>query len=350
MARWSLPQALTRWVSGHYRHVSARGTAAVMLLGAACSAAAFIGLGLYAGPLRTLHHFAHLDWVWAPAAVACVVISHIGYAFAYREIVHADGGPQIPYHRAALATTAGFGLLTPRSGFTFDRSVWAAAGLSETEARKRVTRLAMLEYVALVPASYAAVIALLALHHYAREYVLISWAVGVPAGAAAFAVVVAMRKRGHFGGRRTTFLRRTVDGFLDVVRKLPSGPGALAVLGMAVYWAADITALACCLALLRSSAMSIAALVVGYSTGYALTRRSTPMAGLGVTEALLPLALYWLKVPLPEALVAVFFYRGFNLWLPALSAVPALHSLRARMAADARPGQGRRKKRVSIAT
>jgi uncharacterized membrane protein YbhN (UPF0104 family) len=216
--------------------------------------------------------------------------------------------------------------------------VWAAHGLSETESRKRVTRLAMLEYVALVPAAYAAVITLLVIHHYAREYVLVSWVIGVPAGAAAFGVIVALRLRGRLGGRRLAFLRRAVDGLLGVFRHIRTGPGGLALLGMATYWAADVTALGACLMLVHSG-LETAALVVGYSTGYALTRRSTPMAGLGITEALLPIALWWLGAPFAAALVAVFWYRLLNLWLPALGAVPALKSLQT---AERRRGRGRR--------
>ncbi|MGN6474316.1 MAG: hypothetical protein ACTHK4_11810 [Mycobacteriales bacterium] len=335
-----------RWLSGHYRHVSARGTAAVMLLGAVFGGAALLAIAWYAGPIHTLHHFAHLDWVWAPAAVGFVVVSHLGYAFGYREIVRAEGGPQMTFRRAALAVTAGFGLLTPRSGFTFDRSVWAAAGLSEAEARTRVTRLAMLEYLALVPASYLAVVALLLAHHFAREYVLLSWAVGVPAGSLVFALVVIRRRHRGLTARIAKPVRRVVDGFVDVVRNIPSGPGVLAVLGMAVYWAADIAALGCCLELVHGARLPVGALIVGYSTGYALTRRSTPMAGLGVTELLLPIALYWMRSPLSVAVVAVLFYRAFNLWLPALSAVPALRGLRAQIE---RTPRGRGRKRISIA-
>jgi uncharacterized membrane protein YbhN (UPF0104 family) len=299
---------------------------AVMTLGAALGGVALVAIAWYAGPRAVVHRFAHLDWPWVAVAAGAVVVSHIGYAFAYREIVRSERGAQMTFRRAALAVTAGFGLLTPRSGFTFDRSVWAAHGLSETESRKRVTRLAMLEYVALVPAAYAAVITLLVIHHYAREYVLVSWAIGVPAGAAAFGVIAGLRLRGRLDGRRVAFLRRAVDGFVGVLRQVRNVPGLLALLGMAAYWAADITALGACLVLVHAG-LGVAALVVGYSTGYALTRRSTPMGGLGVTEALLPIALWWLGAGMASALVAVFFYRVINLWLPALGAVPALKSL-----------------------
>lgn len=94
MRRRRFGPAIGRWVSGHYRHVSARGTAAVMLLGAAFGGAALFAVSWYAGPVHTLHRFAHLEWMWAPPAIGCVVVSHLGYAFGYREIVRADDGPQ----------------------------------------------------------------------------------------------------------------------------------------------------------------------------------------------------------------------------------------------------------------
>jgi uncharacterized membrane protein YbhN (UPF0104 family) len=66
--------------------------------------------------------------------------------------------------------------------------------------------------------------------------------------------------------------------------------------------------------------------IVGYATGYALTRRTLPLAGAGVVEALLPFALSWMSYPLAAAVVAVGAYRVVNLWLPL---VPALAGLRA---------------------
>jgi len=70
--------------------------------------------------------------------------------------------------------------------------------------------------------------------------------------------------------------------------------------------------------------------VVGYATGYALTRRTLPLAGAGAVEALLPFALTWVGYGLPSAVLAVFAYRVFNLWLPLGPAAAALYALRRR--------------------
>src|SRR5207244_12795265 len=92
--------------------------------------------------------------------------------------------------------------------------------------------------------------------------------------------------------------------------------GAAAFIGMAVYWAGEVFVLWVCLAAFTQVTPSVAAVVVGYATGYALTRRTLPLAGAGAVEALLPFALVWVGYSLPAAGLAVFAYRVFNLWLP----------------------------------
>ncbi|HET9115024.1 MAG TPA: hypothetical protein VFN33_02920, partial [Gaiellaceae bacterium] len=66
------------------------------------------------------------------------------------------------------------------------------------------------------------------------------------------------------------------------------------------------------------------------ATGYALTRRTLPLAGAGAVEALLPFALVWVGFGLPAAVLAVFCYRVFNLWLPLGPAIGALYALQRR--------------------
>ena len=62
---------------------------------------------------------------------------------------------------------------------------------------------------------------------------------------------------------------------------------------MALYWAGEVFVLWVCLAAFNGDTPSVAAVVVGYATGYALTRRTLPLAGAGAVEALLPFALVW---------------------------------------------------------
>jgi uncharacterized membrane protein YbhN (UPF0104 family) len=99
---------------------------------------------------------------------------------------------------------------------------------------------------------------------------------------------------------------------------------------MAVYWAGEVFVLWVCLAAFTRHTPSVEAVVVGYATGYALTRRTLPLAGAGAVEALLPFALTWVGYGLAPAVLAVFAYRIFNLWLPLGPAAAALYALQRR--------------------
>ena len=61
-----------------------------------------------------------------------------------------------------------------------------------------------------------------------------------------------------------------------------------------------------------------------------MTRRTLPLAGAGAVELLLPFALHWVGFPLAAAVLAVFAYRIFNLWLPVVPAVAGVIALRRR--------------------
>ena len=68
-----------------------------------------------------------------------------------------------------------------------------------------------------------------------------------------------------------------------------------ALAGTALYWAGDVVALWACLRVFDTRASRSRALLLGYATGYALTRRTLPLGGAGVVEALLPFALVWVS-------------------------------------------------------
>ncbi len=69
------------------------------------------------------------------------------------------------------------------------------------------------------------------------------------------------------------------------------------------------------------------ALVVAYATGYAASRRSLPLGGAGVTEALLTVSLIAVHVHAAQALFAVLAYRLINFLAPMLPALLAHSSL-----------------------
>ena len=106
---------------------------------------------------------------------------------------------------------------------------------------------------------------------------------------------------------------------------------ALAFGGMSLYWAADLLGLWAALAAFGFH-MHPAKLVVGYTVGYAITRRSAPLGGAGLLDLFLPLTLWDSGAPLAAAVIGTLAYRVANLWLPlpfALASLPRLRALSA---------------------
>ena len=318
------------YLGADHQRLSPSGMLVFVLTGAALAAAAIVGIvwGVVGwGPV--LRQVRHVAWIWLLVAAGATVVSHVGYLLAYREVARHDGGPDIHPARAAAIVVTGFGLVVPRGGLAIDHAALCEHGVSTGEAKQRVMSLGILEYAVLAPAAFAAAVVLLLQHINAQAGLLPSWVIGVPAGTVI--TLLLLRKRKMMRGRG--WLRHRVSRMLDAINAtlnmLKSQPnGVLAAVGMALYWAADIAVLGACLALFGGHHASIAALIVGYATGYALTRRSLPLSGAGAVELLLPFALSWVSVPLAEAVLAVLAYRAFNLWLAIGPATAALRYLR----------------------
>src|SRR5205085_11062452 len=163
--------------------------------------------------------------------------------------------------------------------------------------------------------------------HHPNAGITLPWAIAVPIGFVGALGAVAHRRRfrGHGGWREA--LAQALDSIHVLKCLFVRYRHAAAPIGTAVYWFGDIFCLWACLHAFEGSAPGIAQLVVGYATGYALTRRTLPFAGAGAVEALLPFALAWTGSPLAAALLAVFSYRIFNLWLPVVPAAAGLRRL-----------------------
>jgi uncharacterized membrane protein YbhN (UPF0104 family) len=318
------------YLGADHHRLSPRGMLVFVLTGLALACAAIFGIVfLVVGVHPVLRQLRHIAWIWLVVAAGATIASHIGYLLAYREVARHDDGPEIRPARAAAIVVTGFGLVVPRGGFALDNATLCEHGVSSSEARQRVMSLGILEYAILAPATFGAALALLLQHINAQAGLLPSWVIGVPAGTVVTLLLLPNRGRLRRRGRLRHRLARTLDAImatLSMLRSTPNGP--LAALGMAIYWAADIAALAACLALFGGHHASIAAIIVGYSTGYALTRRSLPLSGAGAVEALLPFALSWVSVPLAEGVLAVLAYRAFNLWLAVGPAAAGLRYLR----------------------
>jgi uncharacterized membrane protein YbhN (UPF0104 family) len=202
-------------------------------------------------------------------------------------------------------------------------------GLTKREAGLRVRTLGMIEYAVLAPATFGCALYLFANGSPAQAGLLPSWIVGVPAGTVVAIGLLATYRR---AGRPQSWWKTArhaldaAEGTITVLRSRSNGP--LALVGMSTYWAADIATLFACMAVFTHRQPVGPVIVVGYATGYALTRRSLPLAGAGAVEALLPFALTWVGYPLATAILAVIAYRLFNLWFAVIPAAAGLRQLR----------------------
>ena len=324
---------LGEYFSLHHRDHGRREVAASLVIAAALAAGALIGVAWAAGFGEVASRLAHPHWIWFAAAFGGTVASLLGYTVAYRELARTDEGPELPVHHIGALVATGFGVFIPRGGFALDQEALLDAGVPPREAAIRVRRLGLLEYAILAPAAFGAALFLLVDGIRDRAGIQLSWIIGVPLGAVVMLVLLRYRVWIRSGGR----VRKAIARYLEAVARFahlfypPRKRTLGAALGMSVYWAGDIFALwACIAAFLPEGRPSLSALILGYATGYALSRRTLPFAGAGAVEALLPFALTWVGVPLAPALLSVFAYRLFNLWLPVIPATPGLLVLKRR--------------------
>ena len=301
--------------------------AAVLAVGALLALASTVGIQ------EALTRLVHPHWPWLGAAVGGELLAYAGYTAAYREIARVEGGAELQVPKAAALVAAGFGVFIHGGGFALDRMALRRAGLSKKEARRRVLSLGTLEYAVLAPATLAAAIVVVIWHPTISPSLTLPWIIGPPIGAALAAVALRYQTRiGHWPlvGRPLLHGLEALELVLVFVRApLRHAP---ALVGTLAYWAGDIFCLWATLQAFSAHSPPIAQLVVGYATGYALTRRALPLGGAGVVEAFLPYALGLLEIALLPALLAVFAYRLINLWLPmipALAGLPTLRSLEA---------------------
>jgi uncharacterized membrane protein YbhN (UPF0104 family) len=319
------------YLSRHHREHGRREVAVSLAIAATLAAAALVGVAWAAGFGEVATRLAHPNWPWFAVAFGGTAASLVGYTVAYRELARADEGPVLPVRHAGALVATGFGLFIPRGGFSLDQEALLDAGVPPREAALRVRRLGLLEYAILAPAAFAAALFLLVNGIRDRAGIQLSWIVGVPLGTVVTLALLRHRSWMRGGGR----VRRAISRFLEALVRLahlyvpPSRSGLGAAAGMSLYWAGDLSALWACLNAF-SGRPSVSALIVGYATGYALSRRTLPFAGAGAVEALLPFALTWVGVPLAPALLAVFAYRIFNLWLPVIPGTPGLLVLKRR--------------------
>jgi uncharacterized membrane protein YbhN (UPF0104 family) len=296
-------------------------------VGAALAVGAVVGIAWAAGFGRVLDILRDANPIWLPVAFGMELLAYVGYVAAFREIARVGGGPRLGLLRTGAIVAAGFGAFVVRGGFVLDRQALEDAGLEPREARARVIGLGALEYAVLAPAAALAAVILLArgATHPSLGFTL-PWIIAVPLGfAAAFAALAYRHRVGDEGGWRAVF-HHGLDA-VHMLGQLGSQARHGAFLGTMLYWIGDVGCLWASLRVFHNSP-DLAALVIGYATGYALTRRSLPLGGAGSVEALVSFALAWTGIPLAKAVLAVCTYRIFNLWLPLLPAAIGLRHLK----------------------
>jgi len=320
------PHWLAHVIGPRHKLAALVAAAAVLALGA------LFGVAWAAGFKAVANFLLHPHWIWVAAAVGGEAFAYGGYTVAYREVVRAERGAELDTPRAAFLVTTGFGVFLQGGGFALDREALRRAGLSEGESRQRVLALGMLEYAVLAPATaIAALIVLLGVSHVSSGLTL-PWLIGVPVGAGVALSALALRRwiEAPRGWRAGVGHGLAALGLvLNMLRRPCYWP---AFVGISFYWLGDVFCLWATLHVFAAQPPPTAQLLVGYASGYALTRRALPLGGAGIVEALLPFALGWVRIALPQALLAVVLYRAINLWLPmipALVSVPALARLEA---------------------
>src|SRR2546429_335913 len=313
--------------------------ALLIALAALLELAAGVGLAYVAGFSRVRAVLGELHWGWLIALAGALVASFAGYFLAYQGIFRVDGGPRPPRRAVYGVVAAGFGGLLAHGWGALDKQALEVAGADEHDARARATGLAGLELAVLALGGCGAAIAVLVsgLGAPPPDFIL-PWAI-IPVPAMLIGFWAAERYRDRFRGRRGW--RGAVGVFLEaahLIRELFVRPRwGWALLGMALFWAADAFAVWAGLAAFGPR-MNAVTLLVGYATGMVFTRRTAPLAGAGILALALPASSGYSGAPLAAAVAGVFAYRILVLWLPlpvALASLPTLRSMGERRTAQA---------------
>ena len=301
---------------------------------------AVAGLADLAGGERLDRAARNLHPGWLGLCLGGELLAYAGYVLAVRDTARVDNGPTLSFGRSLQAVVAGFGVFAATrtsGGFAADYWVLRSAGEDRAGAVARVLALGALEYAILAPAALCSAIAILVDGEHVSLTLTLPWLAVIPGAIAAVWISSPERARRYSnpgdGGRIRQALAHAVAG-LAILRLMfvaPPREHGLGLIGTAAYWAGDIACLWGALQFFGNPRLSIPALILGYATGYVLTRRSLPAGGAGIVEIALTFALHWVGFPFVRALLGVVVYRLFNLWLPilpALAVLPAVNELR----------------------
>ena len=319
-----------RWLSVSFVERRRRAISALVILATLLELAAGTGLAYVAGFSRVRAVLGTVNWVWVGVSAGALLVSFVGYYFAYLGIFRVEDGPSLPRRRMYAVVAAGFGGFLAHGGGVLDEYALKAAGADEPDAKARTAGLAGLEHGVLAIGGTACAIAVLAagFGKPPADFTL-PWAI-IPLPGFLIAFWLAERYRDRF--RDQSGWRRFVGTFLEsihLIRVLFARPlrWGWAVLGMAVFWAADAFAAWAGLAAFGAG-INAAGLFVGFATGMVFTRRTGPLAGAGILALVLPVTVWLSGAPFAAAIVGIFVYRILALWLPMPVSLAALPTLR----------------------
>jgi hypothetical protein len=307
----------TSWTERLERHPIALTTfAAAIAFGAA------VGMAFVAGPSAVMARIEAIEPVWIGVAVGARLVSYLGYGVAHRRVTAACESSELEAETAARVVAFGAGATSLKGGFSIDVRALRGAGASMKQARAHVAALALLELAVLALAGW--VCSLLLIGDPGVQAVAVwPWALGAPAGVLLAALAwphLRARTRSGRAGHRLSSVVRGAEILASESRRPATALAELA--GMALYWAAEAGTL---WAGLRAFGISCApsVAILACATSYVLTPRGLPLTGAGFTEALIPVSLMWLGVPLaaavPAALAAELARLAVSLPLAALS-------------------------------
>ncbi len=313
----------------------------IVLVASGATVAIALVLASAAGWPRVLQLvYARHSWAWLAVCLLGELAAYSGYVLTVRDMARVDEGSDLELTATVTTVVAGFGVFAATrssGGFAVDYWAFRQAGASRREAVRRVLGLGFLEYVVLsVAALVASVLLFFRLDGHASEAATLPSLGVVPIFALGLWLTSPTRaerlSRPRHGWLRRTFADAVAGA--TTVRRLLTSPRehGLGVLGNGLYWAGDILCLWAALRLVNAH-IAVAALVLGYSGGYVLTRRALPAGGAGFVEAALTFALVGMGLHFAPALLGVVVYRLFNFWLPiipALALMPTIRKLRAR--------------------
>ena len=281
-------------------------------------------------PSALIHTVAHGHYIWLVWALAAEILAYVGYVIAYRSTIRAPESPRLSLMLTIRLVVAGFGPFVPLGGFAFDRIALRTVHHSRRWARVQVLGLGVIEYLMLAPAACICAALLLIETRRASPLLTLPWIIAVPPGFLFAWWATRPRILAYFQGsegRLRTWIADLLAG-VEVMRNVVLHPleRPWSLLGMGIYWAAEIACLGFALRCFGVE-ISVPALVVAYATGYAASRRSLPFGGAGITEALLTISLIAVHVQAVHALFAVIAYRLINFLAPMLPALLAHSSI-----------------------